>query len=121
MKYRKLTEDGDYSFGMNAQDYIDGSSAVAQMVRTKILLFYGEWWEDIGIGIPMFQSLIGQMNVDSIQTSATLLINERLKELSDLMTVDSIEVDVDRKVRSLSFVINITATNGESEMVEVRL
>ena len=54
MKYRKQLANGDYSFGNNIQDFYTGQEAIAQAIKTKILLFYGEWWEDISQGIPMF-------------------------------------------------------------------
>ena len=53
MKYRKLDENGDYSFGNNSLDFISDADAIAQAIKTKILLFYGEWWENTAIGIPM--------------------------------------------------------------------
>ena len=46
MRYRKLTETGDYSFGNGSLDYISGVAAIAQAVKTRIMLFLAEWWED---------------------------------------------------------------------------
>ena len=81
MKYRKQTSTGDYVFGNNKNDYVAGNLAVAYAIKSKILLFYGEWWEDIGIGIPMFQSIIGQGRSEALKNSAQMLISERIKEI----------------------------------------
>ena len=44
MKYRKLDNNGDYSFGSGFSDFVYDKNAIAQAIKTKILLFYGEWW-----------------------------------------------------------------------------
>lgn len=43
MKYRKLDNTGDYSFGSGLTDFVENKEAIAQAIKTKILLFYGEW------------------------------------------------------------------------------
>lgn len=118
MRYRALTPSGDYSFGRNKEDYIDGINAVAQAIRTKVLLFYGEWWENLGIGIPMFQSIIGQMNPDGLKMSSSLLITQRIQEISEVTSVESVEVE--RKGRSLLFKVKVIA-EGNSTTVEVEI
>lgn len=114
MKARKLTSSGDYSFGTNDQDYISGVEATAQSIRTKVLLFYGEWWENLGIGIPMFQSLIGQVNPENLKISASLLITDRIKEIPEVVSVD--EVVVERIGRSLYFSIKVTTDEGQTSV-----
>lgn len=111
MRYRKLTENGDYSFGKNHEDYISGASAIAQAIKTKVLLFYGEWWENIGIGIPMFQSIIGQMNPEGLKVSSSLLITQRIKELPEVLSVEKVEVT--REKRTLNFSIDVRTTEGQ--------
>lgn len=66
MRYRKLTTDGthDMCFGRGVSDYLQDSTnnpdAIAQAIKTRLLLFYGEWWEDITDGLPMWQKILGQ-------------------------------------------------------------
>ena len=112
LKYRVLDKDGDYSFGSNDQDYTSGIDAIAQAVKTKVLLFYGEWWENIGIGIPMFQSIIGQMNPEALKTSASLLITQRIMELPEVISVDDVEIT--RVGRTLNFKISINTDEGQT-------
>lgn len=118
MIYRTLTKDGDYSFGNNEWDYTSDVNAIAQAVKTKILLFYGEWWENIGEGIPMFQSLIGQMNPEGLKISASLLLSKRIQEVEGVVSVDRIEVDTEG--RTLNFTVDITTTSGQTT-VEVNI
>lgn len=111
MRNRVLTKTGDYSFGKNQEDYIIGKEAISQAIKTKVLLFYGEWWENIGIGIPMFQSIIGQMNPEALKVSSSLLIKKRIEELPEVVSVDSIEVS--RQGRTLKFDITVTTSEGQ--------
>lgn len=112
LKCRILDADGDYSFGNNDQDYTAGIDAIAQVIKTKVLLFYGEWWENIGIGIPMFQSIIGQMNPEALQTSASLLITKRIMEVEGVISVD--DVTITRSGRTLNFQISVNTEAGET-------
>ena len=119
MKYRKLTNTGDYSFGANKKDYVEGTEAVAFAIRTRILLFYNEWWEDIGQGIPMFQSIVGQTNPDLVKRSIASLVEKRILEINEVSTVNSIDVEVNKRTRTISMSCNVTTTDGEVTEIEV--
>ena len=119
MKYRKLTSTGDYSFGSGSNNYVDGNEAVAQAIKTKLLLFYGEWWENLGEGIPMFQSVLGQTNPDTIKSSLSMLVEQRITEIDEVDSIKNIEIDYDRKNRTISMEVDVAITNGEIVNVEV--
>ena len=89
MKYRRQDENGDYVFGHNKNDYVSGNLAVGYAIKSKILLFYGEWWEDIGIGIPMFQSIMGQGKSSALKNSVQMLLSDRIKEIDEIMPKDN--------------------------------
>lgn len=114
MKYRKLDSNGDYTFGNNNADYVTDLDAVVQAIRTKILLFYGEWWEDIGIGIPMFQSLIGQVNPEGLKQSATLLLTKRIQELNEVTSVNNIDLKIEK--RTISFSADVDTVYGQASV-----
>lgn len=119
MKYRKLTSTGDYSFGSVSNNYAVGNEAVAQAIKTKLLLFYGEWWENLGEGIPMFQSVLGQTNPDTIRSSLSVLVEQRIMEVQEVDSVKNIKIDYDRKNRTISMEVDVATTNGEIVNVEV--
>lgn len=78
MQYRRLDENGDYSFGRGSQDFVSGTLAVAQAIKTCLLLLEGEWWEDIQEGLPLFQNILGSSGSPESLNGVDLLIQERI-------------------------------------------
>jgi hypothetical protein len=53
MRYRQLTSSGDYQFGHSGGDFwFNVPEAVGQAVKTRLLLFRGEWFADTSEGTP---------------------------------------------------------------------
>ncbi len=119
MKYRKLDENGDYAFGNNSYDYIEKDEAIAQAIKTKLYLFYGEWWEDISLGLPMFQSILGQVSNNNLRQTVILLCAEQINLVEGVTSVDSISVDI--SARKLGLTIDVTTENGTTVNLEVEL
>lgn len=119
MKYRKLDENGDYVFGNNSYDYIEKDEAIAQAIKTKLYLFYGEWWEDISLGLPMFQSILGQVSNNNLRQTVILLCAEQINLVEGVTSVDSISVDI--SARKLGLTIGVTTENGTTVNLEVEL
>lgn len=119
MKYRKLDENGDYVFGNNSHDYIEKDEAIAQAIKTKLYLFYGEWWEDISLGLPMFQSILGQVSNNNLRQTVILLCAEQINLVEGVTSVDSISVDI--SARKLGLAIDVTTENGTTVNLEVEL
>lgn len=61
IRYRKQSLTGDYTFGQNLQNfYIDEPAAVGQAVKTRLLLWLGEWFLDTAEGTPYMQGILGK-------------------------------------------------------------
>lgn len=61
MRYRKLSPTGDYTFGAGNQNfYINNREAVAQAVKTRLLLLTGEWFLDVNEGTPYSTQILGR-------------------------------------------------------------
>ena len=90
MRYRRLTATGDYVFGQGSLDYLSDADAAAQAVKTKLKLLLGEWWENTGDGLPLFQQILLQRaTADGIQT-VDLLIKQRIMEVAEVTNVQII-------------------------------
>lgn len=117
MQYRALTDEGDYTFGNNQYDYLSGDEAIAQAIKTRLLLFYGEWFENIDIGIPYFQSILGQVSDDSLKISIVQLVSQRLLEINEIQNVDSVVIQTNG--RQLLLQITVTTVYNTSVTTEV--
>lgn len=78
MRYRALSSEGDYRFGAGSADFLSDVEAVAQAVRTRLLLFQGEWWEDISIGLPFWQGIAGQNMNTETKRAVDMLVQDRI-------------------------------------------
>ena len=119
MKYRKLDQNGDYTFGAGSYDYVSDDEAIGQAIKTKILLFYGEWWEDLGLGIPMFQSFIGQVNPETIRVSLSNVIEQRIENIQGVVSVSNVDVVINKMKRTMELIIDVVTSNKTSVTVEV--
>ena len=62
--YRKLDQNGDPIWGNGQGSFVSDIDAVAQAIYTRLRLLFGEWWENLSIGTPLFQSMLGQSASD---------------------------------------------------------
>jgi hypothetical protein len=64
MKYRRLSATHDMCFGRGNEDYlvdsVENPEAVAQAIKTRMLLFTEEWWLDLKDGLPLWQKILGK-------------------------------------------------------------
>lgn len=78
MRYRRLDADGDMlpATPLNPP-YVD-AEAVGAAIRSRLLSFQGEWWEDEDEGIPI-EALTGHLDEED-RVVAEALIQERIAE-----------------------------------------
>lgn len=61
MRYRALSPSGDYTFGSGSSTFLINSPAtVAQAILTSLLLFRGEWFLDVTVGVPYSTQILGK-------------------------------------------------------------
>lgn len=104
MKYRKLVN-GDYSFGGNANDFIEGTLAVSQAVKTNLLLLYGEWWEAVDKGLPLFQNILGAPGVPESMQAADLLVQAAILDTPGVIRIKDYTGSYDNRTYSLSCIV----------------
>ena len=57
--YLMLDQDNDPVFANGTS--LTNAAVVSQAVLTRLRLFMGEWWEDLSLGLPVFQAMLGQL------------------------------------------------------------
>jgi hypothetical protein len=87
MIYRRLDNNGDYSFGRGRQDFLAGSDAVGQAIKTRLLLLFAEWWEDQADGTPLFQSILGAPGTPENLNAADLIVQDRIINTENVVEI----------------------------------
>lgn len=89
MKYRKLSEDGDYTFGQGNANFLTGSDAILQAIKTKILLLKGEYWEDVNDGTPLFDDILKKRSDDAARNAIDIVVKNRIMEVEGVTSVSN--------------------------------
>ena len=77
MRYRKLSASGDYTFGQAQNNFhVNMPEAVAQAVKTRLLLIQGEWFLDITQGTPYSTKILGAGRVATFSSALKRVIAE---------------------------------------------
>lgn len=76
--YRKLDQNGDPLWGNGQGSFVSDIDAVAQIIYTRLRLLLGEWWENLSLGTPLFQSMLGQSASDQALQTVALLLKQRI-------------------------------------------
>ena len=113
MIVRPVDEYGDMMPIWNDSQMLSGAEAVAQVVKSRLLFFRGEWWEseEMGIQLPDFVAeTVRQSDVDLLAKYITSYIaeTEGVNEISD------ISAEFNKGV--LNFRCLIITDEGEAEM-----
>lgn len=113
MKYRRLDENGDMTFGQGASNFLTGVDAVAQAIMTRLKLYLNEWWENLDDGLPLWQQILAapatQENIDAID----LIIRNRILGTLDVKAVEDFESIYSAQTRKYQFVSTVDTNYGE--------
>jgi len=106
MKYRILDLNDDYSFGRGQQNLTYGIYAVTQAIKTRLNLLKGEWWENTEEGLPLFQSILGQIGTSNNLSIADSLVKERIIGTQDVISIESFSSTYENRSYSFSCTVN---------------
>ena len=82
---RRLNQNHDPVYGGGRADFLTDIQAVAQIIETSLLLFQGELWNALDIGLPLFQQIVSQVENNRQQVVA-LLIQQTILQSSSFVT-----------------------------------
>ncbi len=109
MRYRKLTADGDYTFGGGQADfYRDVPDAVGQAAKTRLLLWLGEWFLDVQEGTPYMQGVLGKHSIEL----ANATIQSRVLATQGLTNITNYNAEKNPDERSLAVQFTIDTIYG---------
>lgn len=113
MKYRRLDANGDFVLGGSNDFYINSPATVAQAVRTRLLLFLGEWFLDTTDGLPWNTQVLGKYNQRAYDT----VIKQRILETQGVKSILSYVSNLNPVKRLLTVNATIDTIYGETLLV----
>lgn len=85
----------------------DSADRVAQQIKINLLSFLGEWFLDTTYGVPYLEDiLVKNPRMASVET----IIRNHINSVPDVIRLDSLSLNWDRRARSLR--IDFTATTN---------
>jgi hypothetical protein len=96
VRVRALDSNDDWTFGKGRANYLTGTRAIAQNVKTRLRSFKNDWFLDVDHGVDWFE-LLGNLGT---QRRLVRAVEKTVLETEGVVTVSRIEViriDVNRK------------------------
>ena len=113
MRYRKLSDEGDMTFGSQQADFLRNTpETVAQAVVTRLKLWLGEWFIDQSEGTPYQQAALGKHTRASIEPA----IRSRILETEGVTSIESFDMSVDPDERKVTINATINTAYGSVEV-----
>ncbi len=117
LRYRKMTATGDYIFGQSNLDFYRDLDAVRQAIQTRLDLYLETFWRDLGDGLPMYQSILGQSGGTPNLTTIDEIIKTRIAGTRDVSSVVTYASSFDRNTRRYSFTATVQTVYSETVVV----
>lgn len=116
MKYRKLTDSGDYTFGQGTAEFlVNTPEAVAQAVGTRLRLSQGEWFLDLTEGTPYDTQILGA----GTQTLYDQALQSRILDTIGVSEITAYSSVMDVNQRRLTVTCTISTIYGQASFTAV--
>ena len=89
--------------GENGPVFLSNLDAIAQIIYTTLRLLLGEWWENLVIGFPLFQSLIGTSGSPTNQAGVMLIIQQTILGCPYVTQISSFNFSLNTATLSSTF------------------
>lgn len=109
--YRKLNQPGnDPQYGQGISNFLSDLDAVAQIIYTKLQLLRGELFSNIGIGTPVFQSILGVPNTNA---AVAFLLRQQIVSVPFVLSVSNLNISYVGSTRAYSFSCDVQTAFGK--------
>lgn len=118
MLTRRLAPGHDMAFGFGLADYASDAEAVAQNVKTRLLLLAGEWFLDAGAGLPYLRDIV--IKPANIQLAQSL-IKRRILETDGVASISDFAVSFDSNTRRLTVTATVKTIYEDQTKIKVNI
>ncbi|ADG20402.1 conserved hypothetical protein [Paraburkholderia atlantica] len=117
MRVRRIDESGDWTFGHGRADYADLSESVAQRVVTRLRSFRGDWFLDLGHGIPWIERMERAGERERLETD----IKRQILGTAGVAAILSFDVATDGTTRHMTVSTTLRDIYGNESDVSTRV
>lgn len=106
-----IDADGDIVIDNDGLHFATGIAGVAQLIRERVLLFSGEWFLNLDVGIPWFDKILGE-NFD--ERAAYDAIRAEILDTPGVVAITSLTISVDPSTRVVSLAYEAQVSFGDT-------
>ena len=110
IQYLRLDQANDPIFDPTAA--LTNLQACQQAIYTRLELFLGEWWEDLGLGLPVFQSMLGQLGSQQGLAAMQLAVQQNVSGAPYVTAVTSVDATFNNVTGALSITVTAQTVFG---------
>lgn len=100
---RALSPSYEPQMGAGQACLISDLYAVAQIIGQRLRLFQGEWWENSTLGLPLFQSILGQGAGNRALQVMMMVILQQIATCPYVQSIASSSYSYDANARIFTF------------------
>ena len=116
MRVRSITAQGDFTFGKGRANYLTGSKAIAQNVKTRLRSFAGDWYLDVTHGVDWL-NLLGNRGTERRIVRA---VERTVLQTQGVVKVSRIEIVRRNRNRGIAIEVDYTDVfNSQQQVIEV--
>ena len=104
MIIRQIDSSGDWTFGKGKNDYVKANASVVQNIATRLGMFLGDCFFDLGNGIDWF-NFLGEKD----QLALNLFVSAVILNTANVTGIDQLFVNVD-EARQLTIRYDVQST-----------
>jgi len=108
-----LNDDGDLDIQANNFVVNSGLQAIQQHLQSRLRFFLGEWFLDVTLGVPYFQSILVKKAVFPVVIN---IFKQTILNTPGVNEIDTFEVNLDAATRELT--VEFTAITEEGGVLD---
>lgn len=110
MRYRKLDVNDDMTFGQGGLNfYVNSPITVGQAIKTRLLLFLGEWFLDTSDGTDWNTRVLGKYTA----FARDAVIRDRVSGTPNVISIDQYQSQYDGITRGFTVAMTVTTAYGK--------
>lgn len=114
----KMTSDNEWDVEGGDLNFIDGVEEITQIVKQRLLFFFGEWFLNTGRGVKYYEEIL-KKRVNGSKIDGELI--KAISECPGIINIDKYDSTFDPATRQLSVSCKLQSVEGEINFDEVIL